>query len=62
MCAHDFFGVGHMLFGTDTPYDDQLGERVYLETIEAIQKMPIADAEKDMIFEGNIRKLLRLPI
>ncbi len=62
MCAHDFFGVGHMLFGTDTPYDDQLGERVYLETFEAIQKMPIADAEKDMIFEDNIRKLLRLPI
>jgi aminocarboxymuconate-semialdehyde decarboxylase len=62
MCAHDFFGVGHMLFGTDTPYDNQLGERVYLETIEAIQKMPIADAEKKMIFEGNIRKLLRLPI
>jgi aminocarboxymuconate-semialdehyde decarboxylase len=61
MCAHDFFGVGHMLFGTDTPYDNQLGERVYIETIEAIQKMPIADAEKKMIFEGNIRKLLRLP-
>jgi aminocarboxymuconate-semialdehyde decarboxylase len=61
MCAYDFFGVDHMLFGTDTPYDDQFGERVYTETIDAIQKMPIADAEKKKIFEGNIRKLLRLP-
>ncbi len=62
MCAYDFFGVGHMLFGTDTPYDDRLGERVYTETIDAIQKMPISDAEKKKIFEGNIRKLLRLTI
>lgn len=62
MCAYDFFGVGHMLFGTDTPYDSQLGERVYIETIEAIEKMPVPEAEKEMIFEGNIRKLLRLSI
>ena len=62
MCAHDFFGVGHMLFGTDTPYDNQMGERVYAETIGAIQQMPISDAEKKMIFEGNIRELLRLPM
>ena len=62
MCAHDFFGADHMLFGTDTPYDNQLGERVYMETIGAIEKMPIRDVEKKMIFEDNIRKLLRLPI
>lgn len=62
LCAYDFFGLDHMLFGTDTPYDSQLGERVYHETIKGIQEMPIPEEEKNMIFEGNIKKLLRLPI
>lgn len=62
MCAYDFFRGDHMLFGTDTPYDNQLGERVYHETIKAIERMPIEKAEKERIFEGNIRELLRLPV
>ena len=28
MCAYEFFGADHMVFATDTPYDNQLGERV----------------------------------
>lgn len=62
MCAYDFFGADHMLFATDTPYDSQLGERVYRETIAAIEEMPIPDAGKTKIFADNARKLLRLPI
>jgi aminocarboxymuconate-semialdehyde decarboxylase len=62
MCAHDFFGEDHMIFGTDTPYDNQLGERVYRETIDAVEEMPVSDDVKKKIFKGNIRKLLRLPI
>jgi hypothetical protein len=27
MCAHAFFGPDHMVFATDTPYDDELGGR-----------------------------------
>lgn len=62
MCAYDFFGVDHMLFGTDTPYDNQLGNRVYRETIAGVREMAIPDTEKKKIFENNARKLLRLPI
>jgi aminocarboxymuconate-semialdehyde decarboxylase len=60
MCAYDFFGVDHMLFGTDMPYDDQLGERATRETIRAVEEMDITDAERKKIFEENARTLFRL--
>lgn len=60
MCAHAFFGTDRMLFATDSPYDDEFGERVYRETIPAVEAMPIPDADKRAIFEGNARRLLRL--
>jgi predicted TIM-barrel fold metal-dependent hydrolase len=62
MCAHDFFGADHMLFATDSPYDNQLGERVYRETIAAVEAMEIDGAAKRKIFEGNARRLFRLPV
>ena len=62
MCAHAFFGTDHFLFGTDMPWDNQLGLRYTRETIEAIERMQITEAEKQMIFADNARRLLRLPI
>ena len=61
MCAHAFFGADHMLFGTDTPYDNLMGERVVRETLTAVEAMDIPSAEKKLIFHDNARKLFRLP-
>jgi aminocarboxymuconate-semialdehyde decarboxylase len=60
MCAYDFFGADHMVFATDTPYDDELGARVYRETIPAVQAMSIDDESRRRIFSGNARRLFRL--
>jgi aminocarboxymuconate-semialdehyde decarboxylase len=62
MCAHAFFGAERLLFGTDMPYDSQLGDRHTRETIRAIDAMDIPDADKKMIYEDNARRLLRLPV
>lgn len=62
MCCYEFFGAGHMLFGTDMPYDSQFGFRQVREVIESIDGMEISAAEKKLIYEDNARKLLRLPI
>jgi aminocarboxymuconate-semialdehyde decarboxylase len=62
MCAYAFCGADHLLFATDFPYDSQFGERYTRQTIESIQNMAIPDGEKSAIFEGNARKLFRLPI
>jgi predicted TIM-barrel fold metal-dependent hydrolase len=60
MCAYEFFGADHMVFATDSPYDNELGERVYRETIPAVEAMPITKADRKKIFEGNARRLFRL--
>ena len=61
MCAHDFFGADRMLFATDCPYDDELGARVYRETIPAVEAMAISAGDRQKIFEENARRLFRLP-
>ena len=60
MCAYDFFGEDHMLFGTDMPYDIGNGDVSIRQTIEAIEGMDIPEAAKKKIFEGNAKTLLRL--
>jgi len=62
MCCYAFYGAEHMLFGTDMPYDSQLGLRQVREVISSIEEMDISDTEKKLIFEDNARRLLRLPI
>jgi predicted TIM-barrel fold metal-dependent hydrolase len=62
MCAYEFFGPDHMVFATDTPYDNELGARLYRETIPAVQAMPIDEEDRRKILSGNARRLFRLPV
>ncbi|MCG6535579.1 MAG: amidohydrolase family protein [Syntrophales bacterium LBB04] len=62
MCGHAFFGAEHMLFGTDMPYDCQLGEFNIREVIRSVEEMDIPESDKKKIFEDNARRLLRLPV
>jgi len=61
-CGYEFFGSEHILFGTDMPYDNELGFRFVRQAVEAIEQMEIPEADKKKIFEDNARYLLRLPI
>ncbi len=61
MCAYAFFGADQLLFGTDMPFDNQLGDRYTKETIHSIERMDIPDLEKRKIFEDNARRVLNLP-
>lgn len=60
MCGYAFFGPDHLLFGTDMPYDSELGDRYTRETIKAIERMDIPDADKKKIFVENAKLLLHL--
>jgi predicted TIM-barrel fold metal-dependent hydrolase len=62
MCAYAFCGADHLIFATDMPFGNQLGERLVRETIRSVNEMSIGDVERKMIFEENARKLMRLPI
>jgi len=61
-CGYDFFGAEHILFGTDMPFDCQNGNLSISKTIQSVEKMDIPDTDKEKIFEGNARKLFRLPV
>jgi predicted TIM-barrel fold metal-dependent hydrolase len=60
MCGLTFFGVERMVYGDDFPYDYEGGDKYTRQTIEAVYRMDISDAARQMIFEGNISRLLRL--
>jgi predicted TIM-barrel fold metal-dependent hydrolase len=55
-----FFGPEHIVFGTDFSMDMQSGTKFIKWTTDAIYKMHISDAERQLIFEGNARLILRL--
>ena len=59
-CGHAFFGTGHCLFATDAPFDAEQGRMLIRETINAVNALEIPKAEKEKIFSGNARSLIRL--
>jgi predicted TIM-barrel fold metal-dependent hydrolase len=59
-CGHAFFGTGKCLFATDAPFDSEQGRGLMRNTISAVSALEISQAEKDQIFSGNARKLLKL--
>ena len=60
MCANAFFGFEHLLFGTDMPWDNELGNEAIRETIRSVEEMDIPPEDKYAIFEGNAKSLLLL--
>ncbi|MBI5441960.1 MAG: amidohydrolase [Deltaproteobacteria bacterium] len=60
VCGLDFFGVDHTLFGTDAPFGPE-GKWGYTRwTIEVIDGLELAAADRQAIYEGNARRLLKL--
>ena len=59
-CGHAFFGTANCLFATDAPFDSEQGRGLIANTIAAVNALEISAAEKEAIFAGNARTLLRL--
>jgi predicted TIM-barrel fold metal-dependent hydrolase len=60
-CGLKFFGADRVLFGSDAPFDPEKGSAYIRWTIEIINRLDITPAERSAIYEGNARRLLRLP-
>jgi predicted TIM-barrel fold metal-dependent hydrolase len=61
VCGLDFFGARHALFGTDAPFGPK-GSWGYTKwTIDVIDGLNITQREKEAIYGGNIKRLLKLP-
>jgi len=59
-CGHAFFGTAKCVFATDAPFDSEQGRGLVRNTIAAVEALEISMAEKDQIFSGNAKKLLKL--
>jgi predicted TIM-barrel fold metal-dependent hydrolase len=59
-CGLEFFGVDHVLFASDSPFDPEKGPMFIRETIKVIDQLEITPEEREKIYEGNARRLLKL--
>jgi predicted TIM-barrel fold metal-dependent hydrolase len=60
-CAYDFFGVDHMLFASDMPFDPVQGSFIR-DTIADVEALDISSDDRRRIYEGNARELLRVRV
>ena len=60
VCGLKFFGPERILFGSDSPFDPEKGSAYIRWTIELIDSLEISSADRQAIYEGNARRLLKL--
>lgn len=60
-CGLKFFGPERVLFASDSPFDPEKGSMYTRTTIEIIDGLDLLPAQRRAIYEGNARRLLKLP-
>jgi aminocarboxymuconate-semialdehyde decarboxylase len=55
-----FFGVDHVLFASDAPFDPEKGSMYIRETVSIIDRLPISAEERERIYWRNAVRLLKL--
>jgi predicted TIM-barrel fold metal-dependent hydrolase len=61
-CSIDFYGVDHVLFASDSPYDPEKGPGYIRATIRNLEEIGLSTDEQHAIFNGNVSKLLGLEL
>lgn len=59
-CALSFFGIDHMLFSSDAPFDPERGPMYIRETIKCIDAMDLSEEDRHKLYHGNAERLLGL--
>jgi len=60
ICGLKFLGSERVLFGSDMPFDPEKGSAYIRWTIEIIDGLDIKTEERNAIYEGNAKRLLKL--
>ncbi len=58
VCGLDFYGVDHVVFASDCPFDPEKGPGYIRETIKIIDSLDISKGDRDKIYFGNLEKLV----
>ena len=59
-CGLEFFGAEHVLFASDCPFDPEGGPMYIREMIRVVDGLDISDADRHLIYEGNLRRITGL--
>jgi uncharacterized protein len=59
-CGLDFFGVDHVLFASDSPFDPEGGTLYTRETIGVIDRLDITEDERERIYRRNAERLFKI--
>jgi aminocarboxymuconate-semialdehyde decarboxylase len=58
-CGLDYFGVDHVLFASDYPFDPVAGQFIR-DTVGIIDRLDISEQDRAKIYHGNAERLLKL--
>jgi predicted TIM-barrel fold metal-dependent hydrolase len=59
-CCIEFFGVDHVLFASDSPFDPEKGPYYIRTTIANIEQLDLSDADRNAIYTENARRIFKL--
>jgi aminocarboxymuconate-semialdehyde decarboxylase len=59
-CAIEFYGVDHVLFGSDSPYGPPKHGGYLKHTVETLDALELGEADRDAIYRGNVTRLFGL--
>jgi len=59
-CGIEFFGADRCVFASDCPFDPEGGTMFIRETIKILDEIDVSSADREKLFVGNTRKLLKL--
>jgi aminocarboxymuconate-semialdehyde decarboxylase len=59
-CSLDFFGIDHLVFASDSPFDPEKGPGYIRSTIADLESLGLSGPEREAVYAGNLRRLARL--
>jgi len=60
-CGLEFFGVDHVVFASDCPFDPENGPMFIREGIRSIEDLGLSEEDRGKLYLGNALRLMRLP-
>lgn len=59
-CGLDFFGIDHVVFASDCPFDPEGGPMFIREGIRSIEEMQLSESAQEKLYLGNALRLMRM--
>ncbi len=58
--AIEFFGIDHVLFASDAPFDPEGGPMYIRDTVAILDALDVSEADRAKLYHGNAERLLKL--